>query len=306
MAGLSSAKIIDGVALAKEIKDEIKTEIDQIVADGKRRPKLMVVRVGEDPASKTYIKNKIKACEYTGIESESIILPQTVSEAELLDIIDKQNKDDSIDGILVQLPVPEHITERKVCNAVTPSKDVDGFNVINVGRFCSDQMTFIPATPSGVMEVIRRTGIETFGKNAVVCGRSKNVGMPTAMLLHADGKYETKAGDATVTICHRYTPPEQLHVFTKTADIIVVATGIPKLITADMVKEGVAVIDIGINRIVDEKTGKTRLVGDVDFEEVSKKASYITPVPGGMGPMTVAMLMKNTMMAYKKEINFDQ
>ncbi|VDI37892.1 methylenetetrahydrofolate dehydrogenase(NAD+) / 5,10-methenyltetrahydrofolate cyclohydrolase [Mytilus galloprovincialis] len=302
---LSAAKIINGVALAKEIKDEVKNEIDEVVASGKRRPKLIVIRVGEDPASKTYVKNKIKACEYTGIESESITLPTTVSEDELLNLINKQNNDDSVDGILVQLPVPEHITERKVCNAVTPSKDVDGFNVINVGRLCSDQMTFIPATPAGVMEVIRRTGIETFGKNAVVCGRSKNVGMPCAMLLHADGKYETQAGDATVTLCHRYTPPEQLPVFTKTADILVVACGIPKLITADMVKEGATVIDIGINRIVDEKTGKTKLVGDVDFEEVAKKAGYITPVPGGMGPMTVAMLMKNTMMAYKKEINFD-
>ncbi|CAG2211137.1 MTHFD2 [Mytilus edulis] len=253
---LSAAKIINGVALAKEIKDEVKKEIDEVVASGKRRPKLIVIRVGEDPASKTYVKNKIKACEYTGIESESITLPTTVSEDELLNLINKQNNDESVDGILVQLPVPEHITERKVCNAVIPSKDVDGFNVINVGRLCSDQMTFIPATPAGVMEVIRRTGIETFGKNAVVCGRSKNVGMPCAMLLHADGKYETQAGDATVTLCHRYTPPEQLPVFTKTADILVVACGIPKLITANMVKEGATVIDIGINRIVDEKQEK--------------------------------------------------
>ncbi|KAK3090750.1 hypothetical protein FSP39_014327 [Pinctada imbricata] len=302
---LAAAKIIDGVALAKEIKDEVKLEIDQLVAAGGRHPMLTVVLVGEDPASQTYIKNKMKACTYTGIESRSIFLPAETTESELLKTIDDLNNDDSVDGILVQLPVPDHITERKVCNAVAPHKDVDGFNVINVGRFCSDQMTFIPATPAGVMEMIRRTGIETFGKNAVVCGRSKNVGMPLAMLLHADGKYETNAGDATTTICHRYTPPEQLPVFTKTADIVVVATGIPKLITADIIKEGATIIDVGINRIKDEKTGKTKLVGDVDFEEVSKKAGYITPVPGGVGPMTVAMLTKNTLMAYKKEINFD-
>ncbi|XP_061174911.1 bifunctional methylenetetrahydrofolate dehydrogenase/cyclohydrolase, mitochondrial-like [Saccostrea echinata] len=300
-----SAKLIDGHKLAREIKDEVKFEIEKLLKAGKRSPALCVVQVGDDPASKTYIKSKIKACQYTGIESSSVHLPEKIQETELLNVIRDLNKDDFVDGILVQLPVPRHITERRVCNTVDPSKDVDGFNVINVGRFCSDQMTFIPATPAGIMEMLRRTGIETFGKNAVVCGRSKNVGMPIAMLLHADGIYETKAGDATTTICHRYTPPDQLTIFTKTADIIVSATGIPKLITADMIKEGATIIDVGINRIKDEGTGRTKIVGDVDFEDVAKKAGFITPVPGGVGPMTVAMLTKNTLMAYKKEFKFE-
>ncbi|XP_053392925.1 bifunctional methylenetetrahydrofolate dehydrogenase/cyclohydrolase, mitochondrial-like [Mercenaria mercenaria] len=300
-----TAKIIDGKKMAQTIKDEVKEEVAKITATGKRPPHLSVILVGENPASKTYVKNKFKAAEYTCINSELINLPADTKEEELLSLINKLNNDDNVDGVLVQLPVPDHITEKRVMNSVAPHKDVDGFHTLNVGCFCVDEKAFIPATPAGVMEMLRRTGIETFGKNAVVCGRSKNVGMPLAMLLHADGKYETKAGDATTTICHRYTPPEQLRNFTKTADIIIVATGIPGLVTADMIKEGCTVIDIGINRVKDERTGKMKLVGDVDFEDVSKKAGYITPVPGGVGPMTVAMLMKNTLQAYKKEINFD-
>ncbi|XP_060572573.1 bifunctional methylenetetrahydrofolate dehydrogenase/cyclohydrolase, mitochondrial-like [Ruditapes philippinarum] len=300
-----TAKIIDGKQMAQTIKDEVKEEVAKIMATGKRAPQLSVILVGDDAASKTYIKNKFKAAEYTGINSELINLQADTQEEELLTVIEKLNNDDNIDGVLVQLPVPDHITEKRVMNSVAPHKDVDGFHTLNVGCFCVDEKAFIPATPAGVMEMLRRTGIETFGKNAVVCGRSKNVGMPIAMLLHADGIYETKAGDATTTICHRYTPPEQLKVFTQTADIIVAATGLPGLITADMIKEGCAIIDVGINRVKDEKTGKMKLVGDVDFEGVSKKAGYITPVPGGVGPMTVAMLMKNTLQAYKKEVNFD-
>lgn len=300
-----TAKIIDGKRMAQTIKDEVKQEVNQIVARGRRQPHLTVILVGDDAASKTYIKNKFKAAEYTGIKSELINLPADTKEEELLAHINELNRNDDVDGLLVQLPVPEHITEKRVMNSVAPHKDVDGFHTLNVGRFCVDEKAFIPATPAGVMEMLRREGIETFGKNAVVCGRSKNVGMPIAMLLHADGVYETNAGDATTTICHRYTPHEQLRVFTKTADIIVVATGIPGLITADMIKEGCAVIDVGINRVKDEQTGKMKIVGDVDFETVRQKAGYITPVPGGVGPMTVAMLMKNTLLAYKKEIKFD-
>ncbi|KFP28093.1 hypothetical protein N325_03664, partial [Colius striatus] len=196
--------------------------------------------------------------------------------------------------------LPEHIDERKICNAVAPDKDVDGFHVINVGRMCLDQYSMLPATPWGVWEIIKRTGIPTLGKNVVVAGRSKNVGMPIAMLLHTDGRHERPGGDATVTISHRYTPKEQLKQHTIRADIVVAAAGIPNLITADMIKEGAAVIDVGITRVQDPVTAKPRLVGDVDFEEVKKKASYITPVPGGVGPMTVAMLMKNTIIAAKK------
>ncbi|XP_064636865.1 bifunctional methylenetetrahydrofolate dehydrogenase/cyclohydrolase, mitochondrial-like [Lineus longissimus] len=298
------AKLIDGKAIAKQMRQEVKEEVEQMLAAGERRPHLSVIIVGEDPASATYVKNKIKACEGAGITSETVRLPPEVTEGELLARVNDFNNDSDVDGILVQLPVPKHISERAVCNSIIPSKDVDGFHVINVGRFCTDLDALIPATPAGVMEMIRRSGIETFGKNAVVCGRSKNVGMPIAMLLHSDGIGETDAGDATTTICHRYTPPEELVRFTKSADILVVACGIPGLIKADMVKDGVAVIDIGINRVKDEKTGKFKLVGDVDFDGVSERASYITPVPGGVGPMTVAMLMKNTLKARKKVIGY--
>ncbi|XP_008822997.1 bifunctional methylenetetrahydrofolate dehydrogenase/cyclohydrolase, mitochondrial isoform X2 [Nannospalax galili] len=200
----------------------------------------------------------------------------------------------------------EHIDERKICNAVSPDKDVDGFHVINVGRMCLDQYSMLPATPWGVWEIIKRTGIPTLGKNVVVAGRSKNVGMPIAMLLHTDGAHERPGGDATVTISHRYTPKEQLKKHTILADIIVSAAGIPNLITADMIKEGAAVIDVGINRVQDPVTAKPKLVGDVDFEGVRKKAGYITPVPGGVGPMTVAMLMKNTIIAAKKVLRSEE
>lgn len=213
-------------------------------------------------------------------------------------MIEELNNDTTVDGILVQLPLPEHINERKICNTVSCDKDVDGFNEKNVGRLCLDMNTLIPCTPLGVQELIKRENIETFGKNVVVCGRSKNVGMPISMLMHADGRNDTCAMDATVTICHRFTPPEQLKVFCKLADIIITATGVPGLITADMVKPGAAVIDVGITRVID-KNGKSKLVGDVDFDEVRKVAGHITPVPGGVGPMTVAMLMKNTFIAAK-------
>ncbi|XP_036192166.1 probable bifunctional methylenetetrahydrofolate dehydrogenase/cyclohydrolase 2 isoform X2 [Myotis myotis] len=196
----------------------------------------------------------------------------------------------------------DHVDERTVCNGIAPEKDVDGFHIINIGRLCLDQHSLIPATASAVWEIIKRTGIETFGKNVVVAGRSKNVGMPIAMLLHTDGEHERPGGDATVTIAHRYTPKEQLKIHTQLADIIIVAAGIPKLITSDMIKEGAAVIDVGINYVHDPVTEKIKLVGDVDFEAVKKKAGFITPVPGGVGPMTVAMLLKNTLLAAKKVI----
>lgn len=299
------AIVIDGIAIAKQIKDEVKAEVKQFQQAGHRPPQLTVILVGSDPASVVYVRNKIKACEYTGITSDTIRLPASVTEKELLEEVDLLNKDPNVDGLLVQLPVPPHISERVVCNAVAPQKDVDGFNVMNIGSFCVNEKSFIPATPAAVMELIKRSGIETFGKNAVVCGRSKNVGMPIALFLHGDGLHGDLQGDATTTICHRYTPPEQLRIYTQSADIIVTAAGVPNLITGDMVKEGVAIIDVGINRVPDPKrSGKTKLVGDVDFDGVFPKASYITPVPGGVGPCTVAMLMKNTMMAYKKEISF--
>lgn len=290
------AKLIDGKAIADKIKNELKEKISDYVAQGNRPPQLTAILVGKDPASQTYVKNKMLAAKAVGIKSNTIELPDTTSQDELLERISKLNNDTSVDGILVQLPVPEHIDERTICNAVAPSKDVDGFNEINVGRLALDMKSIVPATPLGVYELLRRTEIPTFGKNVVVIGRSKNVGMPTAMLLHTDGRHESKGMDATVTICHRNTPPEQLKKHCQNADIIITAVGKPGLVRRDMVKTGACIIDIGITRVPGKEPGKTKLVGDVDFDEVRKVAGHITPVPGGVGPMTVAMLMSNTFM----------
>ncbi|KAK1174756.1 putative bifunctional methylenetetrahydrofolate dehydrogenase/cyclohydrolase 2 isoform X1 [Acipenser oxyrinchus oxyrinchus] len=292
-----AATIISGTELAKQIHKEIQKDVEEWVSEGNKRPHLTVILVGDDPASRSYVRNKTKTAAALGISSETILRPSNVSQEELLEVIDRLNRDWNVSGLLVQLPLPEHFNERSVCNAVAPEKDVDGFHIVNVGKLCLDQKSMIPATPAAVWEIIKRTGIETCGKNVLVVGRSKNVGLPISVLLHTDGRHERPGGDATVTIAHRFTPKEQLKVHTSLADIIIAAAGVPKLITADMVKEGAAVIDVGINRIQDPETGKTKLVGDVDFEEVKKKAGYITPVPGGVGPMTVAMLMKNTVTA---------
>ncbi|XP_068398921.1 bifunctional methylenetetrahydrofolate dehydrogenase/cyclohydrolase 2, mitochondrial isoform X2 [Eschrichtius robustus] len=296
------AIIISGTEMAKQIQKEIQRGVESWISLGNGRPHLSIILVGDNPASHTYVRKKVKAAAAVGICSEIILKPKDVSQEELLDITDQLNMDPRVSGILVQLPLPDHVDERTVCNGIAPEKDVDGFHIINIGRLCLDQHSLIPATASAVWEIVKRTGIETFGKNVVVVGRSKNAGMPIAMLLHTDGEHERPGGDATVTIAHRYTPKEQLKIHTLLADVIVVAAGIPKLITSDMVKEGAAVIDVGINYVHDPMTGKTKLVGDVDFEAVKKKASFITPVPGGVGPMTVAMLLKNTLLAAKKII----
>ncbi|XP_017473268.1 PREDICTED: bifunctional methylenetetrahydrofolate dehydrogenase/cyclohydrolase, mitochondrial isoform X1 [Rhagoletis zephyria] len=293
------AQIIDGKAIAEKIKTELKEKIAEFVAQGNRSPTLTAILVGNDPASQTYVKNKMIAAKTVGIVSNTIQLPETTSQEELFNCIKKLNNDAEVDGILVQLPVPNHINERIICNAVASSKDVDGFNEVNIGRLALDMNTIIPATPLGVYELLRRTEIPTIGKNVVVIGRSKNVGMPTAMLLHTDGHHELKGMDATVTICHRNTPPDQLKKHCQGADIIITAVGKPGLVQMDMVKPGACVIDIGITRIPAKEPGKTKLVGDVDFEEVRKVAGHITPVPGGVGPMTVAMLMSNTFMVAK-------
>uniref|UniRef100_UPI00398E9A6C bifunctional methylenetetrahydrofolate dehydrogenase/cyclohydrolase 2, mitochondrial-like isoform X2 n=1 Tax=Pristiophorus japonicus TaxID=55135 RepID=UPI00398E9A6C len=298
------AVVISGTELAKQIHAEVRRDVEAWVALGNTRPQLSVVLVGNDHGSHSYVKNKAKAAASVGITSETILRPDSISQEELMELIEKLNRDPKVTGLLVQLPLPDHIDERSVCNAVAPEKDVDGFHVVNVGRLCLDQQAILPATPAGVWEIIRRTGIETFGKNVVVVGRSKNVGMPIAILLHTDGHHERPGGDATVTIAHRHTPKEQLVAHTRLADIVIVGAGIPKLITADMIKDGTAVIDVGINRVRDPVTGKTKLVGDTDFEELKKKASYITPVPGGVGPMTVAMLMRNTLIAAKKSVTY--
>ncbi|XP_019349085.1 bifunctional methylenetetrahydrofolate dehydrogenase/cyclohydrolase 2, mitochondrial isoform X2 [Alligator mississippiensis] len=266
-AASDEATVISGAKLAKQVHKEVRRDVESWISLGNKRPHLTVILVGDNPASHTYVKNKIKAAAYVGIHSEIILKPEDISQEELLDLTLQLNKDSKVSGILVQLPLPDHIDERTVCNAVAPEKDVDGFHVINIGRLCLDQPSVIPATAAAVWEIIKRTGIQTFGKNVLVAGRSKHVGMPISMLLHTDGGHERPGGDATVTITHRYTPKEQLKIHTQLADIIVVAAGIPKLITADMVKEGATVIDVGINHIHDPLTGKTKLVGDVDFDE---------------------------------------
>ncbi|CAH2049210.1 unnamed protein product, partial [Iphiclides podalirius] len=285
---------------AKEIKDELRTKIHSFVNLGHRAPALCCIIVGDDPASHTYVRNKIQAAIDVGINARTIKYDATLSEEDLINAINSLNTDDRVDGILVQLPLPGTMDERKVCNTVAPEKDVDGFHIVNVGQLCLDMPTLVPATALAVIEILKRHKVETFGRNAVVVGRSKNVGMPIAMMLHSDGHHDSGLGmDATVTVCHRYTPPEQLEVFCRSADIIVTATGVPKLIKANMVKPGATVIDVGITRVTDEQ-GKTRLVGDVDYDEVSKIAGAITPVPGGVGPMTVAMLMQNTLQAAQR------
>lgn len=278
--------IIDGKTISAQIKEEMKAEVSALKERG-ISVGLAVVLVGEDPASKVYVGNKKKACEALGIDSYEYILPENTSEDELLTLVEKLNADKNVDGILVQLPLPRHLDEKKVINAISPSKDVDAFHPVNVGKIMIGNYTFAPCTPAGIIELIERSGISLEGKSCVVIGRSNIVGKPMSMLLlHKN---------ATVTICHSRT--KNLAEVAKCADIVVAAVGRAKFVTADMVKEGAVVIDVGINRM---ENGK--LCGDVDFEAVAPKCSYITPVPGGVGPMTIAMLMKNTVAAAKSKI----
>ncbi|ALC47934.1 Nmdmc, partial [Drosophila busckii] len=295
------AQIIDGNRIANEVRCEVRLQLEKFVGAGNRVPHLTAIIVGEDPASQTYVEKKIIACKEVGISSETKALPITTTQEELLKLIDELNNDDKVNGLLVQLPLPAGIDERIICNAVSAAKDVDGFNELNIGRLALDMKGIVPATPLGVKTLLERYNINTFGRNAVVIGRSKNVSLPIAILLHSDGRNATKGMDATVTICHRYTPPKELTRVCRQADIIVVAVGKPGLITKDMVKPGACIIDVGISRIPDEATGKFKLVGDVEFDEVREVAGHITPVPGGVGPMTVAMLMKNTLNAAKSQ-----
>ncbi|MBI5178832.1 MAG: bifunctional methylenetetrahydrofolate dehydrogenase/methenyltetrahydrofolate cyclohydrolase FolD [Nitrospinae bacterium] len=278
-----SAKIIDGKAIAQDIRNEIKAEVEQIVASGKRPPALAVVLVGKDPASQVYVTNKRKACHALGITSIEHLLDETIEEKHLLELITKLNRDDGVDGILVQLPLPKKIHEPNILEHIAPEKDVDGFHPVNVGRLVANTPALRPCTPAGVLEMLKRTGIDLPGKKVVVLGRSNIVGKPVATLLLHES--------CTITTCHSRTC--MLNDITKTADIVIAAIGKPKYVKADMIKPGAVVIDVGINRI-DEG-----LVGDVDFENVKKVAGYITPVPGGVGPMTIAMLMYNTLTAYK-------
>ncbi|XP_076474400.1 bifunctional methylenetetrahydrofolate dehydrogenase/cyclohydrolase, mitochondrial isoform X1 [Bombus vancouverensis nearcticus] len=301
---LQKAVIINGKEIADEIQNELKATIQDWINNNRKRPKLVAIKVGNDPASKVYVERKMKAANFIGIQNYVIHLKENNSQQDLIKEIDYLNKDENVDGIIVQLPLPKHMNEHEICQAIVPNKDVDGFHLENLGNLALNNSRFIPATALAVKELIIRSNIETFGKNAVVVGRSKHVGLPIALLLHADSKgikHEIGALDMTTTICHRHTPHTELEKFTKLADLVVVAAGIPGLITKEMIKPGACVIDVGITRI--KMDNKYKLVGDVDFENVQAIAGHITPVPGGVGPMTVVMLMKNTILAAKRNYN---
>ena len=284
------SKIIDGKAVSQSVKDRIKEQAAQLKEKYGVTAGLAVIIVGDDPASRIYVNNKKKACEYVGFDSYEYALPEETTESELLELINKLNNDDRIDGILCQLPLPKHIDENVIINNIAPNKDVDAFHPVNVGKIMIGDYSFLPCTPAGVMELIASTGVDVKGKECVVVGRSNIVGKPMSMLLlHKSG---------TVTICHSKT--KDLKAECKRADILVAAVGVPNLIKGDMIKEGAVVIDVGMNRL---ENGK--LCGDVEFETASKVAGHITPVPGGVGPMTIAMLMQNTLTAAKVNRNIE-
>jgi methylenetetrahydrofolate dehydrogenase (NADP+) / methenyltetrahydrofolate cyclohydrolase len=294
------SNIIDGKKIAGEIKSELKKEVDAMLANGKRPPHLAVLLVGNDGASETYVKNKIKTCTDVGYKSTLIQFPAAVREQELLDKIQELNADDEVDGFIVQSPLPKHISVTKVIESIAPHKDVDGFHPVNIGRMMMQLPCFIPATPKGILKLIERCDIDTAGKHAVVVGRSNIVGSPMSLLLSRN----TYPGNCTVTLTHSYT--KNLKEILLQADIIVSAMGKPEFITADMIKEGAVVIDVGITRVLsDEVKSGYRLAGDVKYDEVAPKCSFITPVPGGVGPMTIIALMHNTLLAAQKTIYKD-
>ena len=288
--------ILDGKQVSNDIKNEIKEQVDIMKANGERVPHLAAVLVGDDGASLTYVGSKVRACERVGFESTLVKLSAETSEADLLKIVEDLNNNDAIDGYIVQLPLPKHIDEQKVLLAVDPDKDVDGFHPTNFGRMALDMESFIPATPYGIMELLRRNNVDTQGKHTVVIGRSHIVGRPMSILMSQKGN----PGNSTVTLTHSRT--KNIEEYIREADIVISALGVPEFVTGDMVKDGVVVIDVGITRVKDETRPRGYAIkGDVAFDEVSKKASFITPVPGGVGPMTIAMLLKNTLLARERQ-----
>ena len=291
------AEIIDGKTTSLAIKDEIAEKVKQIINDGGKVPHLAAVLVGDDGASQTYVNGKVKACEYVGFKSSLLKFESDISEAELLEVVDKLNNEDDIDGYIVQLPLPKHIAPQKVIERIKPEKDVDGFHPVNVGRMVLGLPAYISATPFGILKLLERYKIDTEGKECVIIGRSDIVGTPMSNLLSR----KTYPGNCTVTLCHSRT--KDIKALSKNADIVIAALGMPEFLTGDMVKEGAVVIDVGVTRVPDatKKRGYA-LKGDVKFDEVSEKASYITPVPGGVGPMTIASLLYNTLMASQKAI----
>lgn len=298
-------QLLDGKKLSQEIKLELAAELNQIRLSGKKIPHLAAILVGDDGASQTYVASKIKTCEEIGFKSSLVRLKPDITENELLAHIHLLNNDDDIDGFIVQLPLPKHINETKIILSITPEKDVDGFNPINLGRMALNLPCYIPATPKGILEMLNRYKIETKGKHCVIAGRSAIVGLPMSLLMSR----KNEPGNCTVTLCHSGTT--NLKEMLLQADIIIAALGKPKFITADMVKNDIVVIDVGITRIADaSKKSGYRIVGDVDFEKVAPKCSYITPVPGGVGLMTVTSLLQNTLLAskgtiYEKNMNLD-
>ena len=289
--------LIDGKAISEKIKTEIAAEVEIMMAAGKKRPHLAVIIVGHDGGSETYVAHKVKSCEQVGFKSTKITFEEDVTEQELLTKINDLNNDVDLDGFIVQLPLPKHISEQKVIEAIDYRKDVDGFHPVNVGRMSIGLPCYVSATPSGIIELLRRYEIPTSGKNCVIIGRSNIVGKPIATLMMQKGY----PGDATVTVCHSRT--KNLKEICLQADIIIAALGQPEFLTADMVKDGAAVIDVGTTRVLSDKTKSGfRISGDVKFDEVAPKCSYITPVPGGVGPMTIVSLLKNTLLAAKGEI----
>lgn len=287
-------QILDGKKTSEDIKREIAAEVQQMKANGEKVPHLAAVIVGNNGASLTYVGSKVRSCEQIGFDSTLVALPEETTEAQLLAKIKELNENEDLDGYIVQLPLPKHIDEEKILLAIDPQKDVDGFHPTNFGRMALEMETFLPATPFGIMELLERYKVETSGKHTVVIGRSHIVGRPMSILMSRKGN----PGDSTVTLTHSRT--KNLEEYTKNADIIITALGVPEFLKADMVKDGVVIIDVGITRVEDAANPKGYVIkGDVDFDGVSKKSSFITPVPGGVGPMTIAMLLKNTLLARK-------
>ncbi len=293
-------QVLDGKALSEQLKNEIAEEVREIKAKGGKTPHLAAIIVGNDPASETYVNSKIRSCEQVGFKSTHLHLDTAITEEELLKKIDEINLNPDIDGLIVQLPLPKHISVHKVTARISPSKDVDGFHPVNIGRMNKNLPSYISATPYGILTLLERYRIDTFGKHCVVVGRSNIVGSPMSILMSGD-RYP---GNCTVTLCHRYT--QDLANYTRQADILIVAVGIPGLITQDMVKPGAVIVDVGITRVEDaSKKSGFSLKGDVEYDTVAPLCSYITPVPGGVGPMTIYALLRNTLISSQKQIAFD-
>ncbi len=285
-------ELIDGKKIAAEIKQELADKVEELKSQGKKVPHLVAVLVGNDPASETYVASKVKSCKEVGFKSTEMRYSSDITEEQLLEVVDKLNRDEDVDGYIVQLPLPGHISEERILLAIDPDKDVDGFHPFNVGKMVTGLPTYLPATPAGIVELLTRYRIETRGKHCVVIGRSNIVGTPMAVLMSRKDEH----ADCTVTICHSRT--RNIQEITRQADILIVALGKPHFVTAEMVKEGAVVVDVGIHRVLSDKTKSGfRLIGDVDFEQVAPKCSYITPVPGGVGPMTIVSLLQNTLKA---------